>query len=93
MDKLPNGLSIALAALIYEQNVIQWNIHSNGNIVNVTTKFAMSGYVAVQSSMPQPQVNSAMNKSPAQQRRDDTRGYSIESKYNWNKLNIISLQL
>ncbi len=73
MDKLPNVLGIALAALIDEQNVIQWNIHSNGNIVNVTIKFAMSGHIAAQSPMPQSQVNSARNKSPAQQRRDDTR--------------------
>ncbi len=59
MDKLPNVLGIALAALIDEQHVIQWNIHSNGNIVNVTMKFAMSGLIAAQSPMPQPQVNSA----------------------------------
>ncbi len=73
MDKLPNVLDIALAALIDEQNVIQLNIHSNVNIVNVTMTFAMSGYVAAQSPMPQPQVNSARNKSPAQQQRDDSR--------------------
>ncbi len=73
MDKLPNVLGIALAALIDEQNVIQWNIHSNGDIVNVTMTFAMSGHIATQSHMPQPQVNSTRNRSPAQQRRDDSR--------------------
>ncbi len=73
MDKLPNVLGIALAVLIDKQNVIQWNIHSNGNIVNVTMTFAMSDHIAAQSPMPQPQVNSARNKSPAQQRRDDSR--------------------
>ncbi len=67
MDKLPNVLGIVLAALIDEQNVIQWNIHSYGNIVNVTLKFAMFGHIAAQSPMPQPQVNSARNKSSAQQ--------------------------
>ncbi len=71
MDKLPNVLGIALAALIDAQHVMQWNIHSNGNIVHVTMKFAMSGHDVAQSSMPQPHVNSARNKSPAQQRRDD----------------------
>ncbi len=48
MDKLPNVLGIALAALIDEQNVIQWNIHSYENIVNLTMKFAMSGQIAAQ---------------------------------------------
>ncbi len=52
---------------------MQWYIHSNGNIVNVTMKFAMSGHIAAQPPMPQPQVNSTRNKSPAQQRRDDSR--------------------
>ncbi len=59
MNKPPNVLGIALAVLIDEQNVIQWNIHSNGNIENVTMKFAMFGHIAAQSPMPQPQVNSA----------------------------------
>ncbi len=71
IDRLPNVLDVALAVLIDEQNVIQWNIHSNGNIVNVPMTFATPDLAVAQSPMPQPQVNSARNNSRAQQRRDD----------------------
>jgi hypothetical protein len=73
MDKLPKILGIALVELIEEQNVMQWNIHSNGNTVNVTMKFAMPGHVGAQSPISQSQVNSMRNKSPAQLRRNNSR--------------------
>ena len=45
MDHLPKVLEMALAELFGEQQLVQYNINSNGNITSVSMKFTMPGHV------------------------------------------------
>ena len=65
VERLPKVLVLALAELIDEQRLIQWNIYSNGNNVNVTMKFTVGE--CGQSSMSHPMKG----KSPSQTLRDN----------------------
>ena len=69
MDMFPKVLQLALTELLSKENIVQWNINSNGNVTSVHIRFAPQGHIV--NSTPYSQ--SGVRKSPSQQTRDHQR--------------------
>lgn len=70
IETLPKILGYALMELFEDEKLVQWNIHNNGNVTNISLRFCKPGHDG-QSVITQPK-----RKSPSQTFRDNSRSMS-----------------